>query len=163
MSAAGVEPLLLAGYRIMPPWRVRVPGLPAKVLTLSSCLVDAVPDDDTWFDSGRQAAKHLRPGVNLLAVGIPESHADFPLGPPVRDPWPAGLLVLGYELISPDEPGFHSWHCYCAAHDRLNSYGLVNDLAAARQLAEQSNSRLRPTCWLPVAVALITPVMPVTS
>lgn len=149
-----MEPLLLVGYRVMSPWLVRVPRLPAKILTLSSCLVDAAPDDDSWFASSQQAAKHLRLGANLLAMGIPESHTDVDLGSPARTPWPAGLPVLGYELISPDGPGFHSWHCYpdAVALDGLNAYGLVGDLADARQLAERPDSRLPPTPWLPAAV-----------
>ena len=163
---------MLVGYRVVPPWRPPVrPGLPAQILTLSSCLVDAVPDDDAWFDSSGAAARHVRPGVRVLAMGLVESESESAaavarLGT-VRSPWPADLPIAGYELVSPDEPGFHSWHCFdwhcfdwhCfdwhCFDGELNSHGLVDDLADARRIAAGPGSALPPVLWVAAAVAVV--------
>jgi hypothetical protein len=155
---------VLVGYRVMPPWRPPVrPGLPTRILTLSSCLVDAVPDDDAWFDSPGAAARHVRPGVRVLAMGLVESESESEsaaavarLGT-VRSPWPADLPIAGYELVSPDEPGFHSWHCFDwhCFDGELNSHGLVDDLADARRIAAGPDSALPPVPWVAAAVAVV--------
>lgn len=139
-----MDEFLLVGYRVLPPW--------SGVLTLSSCLVDAVPDDDTWFATAESAARHLRPGTRVLAMGV--SAADSTRFPD-SSPWPDSLAILGYELVAPIEGGFHSWRCFQAdAFGPLNAYGLVDDRAAARRLAGRSDSTLPPITWLPAAVAV---------
>ena len=148
-----VDELLLVGYRVLPP--------SSGLLTLSSCLVDAVPDDETWFPTAQAAARHLRPGTRVLAMGVSAADNVFldavnfsdAVNFPDASRWPGSLAVLGYELISPTEGGFHSWRCFQPdAFGPLNAYGLVDDLSAARQLAGRPDSTLPPLTWFPAAV-----------
>src|SRR5262245_46189421 len=75
--------LLLAGYRLLRPWKVPESLhwglLPPYVLTGSDHLVDAVPDDDTWFASKESAraacALTALTDVQVLALGIEETDA----------------------------------------------------------------------------------------
>ena len=178
--------LLLVGYRAVAPWIVPAPMddplLPPRVLTMSDHLVDPVPDDDTWFASAEAAAALTRHAAGttarVMAMGVHERDADDVIGlrltldtdqlclnEHVRTPWPAGLHVLGYELIGIEACGFHSWLCYGEvaswAHRtlglQLNPHGLVNTPTEAKRLAEAAEkpgSGLPPIPWVAAAIAV---------
>lgn len=113
-----------------------------------------------------------------MAMGVQEQNANVVitrqlaldtdqlcLNEQLRTPWPAGLQVLGYEVIGIESCGFHSWLCYADvtswAHRRLgirlNAHGLVGNLADAQRLgeaAEDSSSGLPPIPWVAAAIAI---------
>jgi hypothetical protein len=180
------DPLLLVGYRLVPVWvppeAMADPLLPSQVVTISDHLVDAVPDDDTWFDSLSAAndalARSAASGsAQVLAMGLHRSDAGIAiaarltldtvqlcLNEHAEMAFPTTGEFLGYELIGIESCGFHSWLCYGDvapwAYEtlgiRVNAQGLITSLSDARRLstaAQSPRSDLPPIPWAPAAIA----------
>lgn len=85
-------------------------------MTVSDHLVDAVPDDDTWYSSLAEAARTLaesqKTATRVLAMGLPATEVEVAIAHRLtldtdqlclneqnRAIFPASLRLLGYESI----------------------------------------------------------------
>jgi hypothetical protein len=177
--------IFLGGYVVARPTQLadwQKGFLPDPFLTISSCLMDDVPQPEfiDWYTDradAEEARAGLYPQVDLLAVGLEtevaarlrarysDGVADivFPLLDQ-RLPLPEGALVLGHEIVGCEATfSFHSWHCHDYAKDAwealgigVNQLGLISDHADALRILEWMLARPPEEQPAPVPWTVVT-------
>lgn len=180
----GEDDLVVGGYVVaVPAARPSAPGsgMPARILTVSHCIMDA-PEHDLfgWFTDADEAEARRRdaPDALTVAVVIPQDEAEQLVrecgGPSMpyfdllrrREAVPTGTALLGYEVVGVESSlSFHSWHCHDYAAEvraaldvRVNRHGLIDGQADAVRvrdwmLARPPREQPVSVPWVVVALA----------
>ncbi|PJN29179.1 hypothetical protein [Kitasatospora sp. CB02891] len=145
---------LLAGWFVAVPERVTGGNLPPteRLTTASACLIDQLPEDDSWFATAEEAraACALLPipaAARLYALLIPADHTagfvadirtsgmhepallsclDENRSEPALQPTEGGT-ELGWEVIGYDMGWVHTWLCNDLYSDAVRELGVRTD------------------------------------
>jgi hypothetical protein len=139
--------LVVAGYVLAVP--ADAPpndgALPAKLLTISDCIMDDLPRPEFWdwfldLEEVTQIRTAAAPQCDVIHVGMRRSEVqnfvqanggpDQPYLALVNRHQSLTASVLGYEIVGAELTlDFHSWHCHGYADEARDQLGIrVNDL-----------------------------------
>ncbi|MFJ8443081.1 hypothetical protein [Kitasatospora griseola] len=162
---------LLAGWFVAVPEPVKGGNLPLtdRLTTASACLIDQLPEDDSWFATADEARAACAPlpiptAARLYALLIPADHAvgfvadirasgmHEPVLLPHLDenlPAPAppsteGGSELGWEVLGYDMGMVHTWLCNDLHADAVRELGVHTD---DRGLLPDRHSAERVAAW----------------